>query len=446
MKLLPDTLPPVLKTLKNRLAFFWERLMPQDFSEEDYARLQDENASLPELKVTYTETRKIIQIGLLIVGLFFGVGGIWIAVAEISGAVIAGGEVKVDTERKTVQHLEGGIVRAILVANGSKVRAGQPLIELESSRVLAGVGQLRLQLAASALEIARLETEKEMARTPRWPAPPPGVSPAKFAELLESEAKVFSSRRTGLDNQVGLLRKQIQQMEEQAISLGQRLSAQQEIVAALEEELAAKEPLLAERFIDKTAILSLKRVLAENRGQLAHFQGSRAEVRQKIAEYQLRISALEAQYREERQSDRQQQLQPLLDASQRLTVTAPIGGEVVAMNVHSVGGVVTPGQPLLDIVPEDSRLIVECRIQVQDITKVHDGQDADVNLMAFNQRTTPKIPAKVVYISADRLMQKTPAGEMAFYDTKNKTLFPLSESRIDNFKNKTLQKNNTILL
>ncbi len=425
MKLLPDTIQPALNTMKKKLALFWERLMPHDFSDEDYARLQDENAPLPELKVTYTDTRKIVQIGLLIVGLFFGMGGIWIAVAEISGAVIAGGEVKVDTERKTVQHLEGGIVRAILVVNGSKVKAGQPLIELESSRVLAGVEQLHLQLAASGLEIARLETEKEMAKAPRWPDPPPGVAPAKFAELLESETRVFSSRRTGLDNQAGLLRKQIQQLEEQETSLGRRLSAQQEVIAALEEELAAKEPLLAERFIDKTAILSLKRVLAENRGQLAQFQGSRAEVRQKIAEYQLRVSALEAQYRQEavaklseaqqRQSDRQQQLQPLLDASQRLTVTAPIGGEVVAMNVHSVGGVVTPGQPLLDIVPEDSRLIVECRIQVKDITKVHDGQDADVNLMAFNQRTTPKIPAKVVYVSADRLMQNTPAGGMAFY-------------------------------
>lgn len=425
MKLLPDTILLTLDTIKNRIFFLWERLMPHDFTDEDYARLQDENEPLPEFKVKYTETRKIVQIGLLIVCLFFGVGGIWIAVAEISGAVIAMGEVKVATERKTVQHLEGGIVRAILVANGSKVRAGQPLIELESSRVFAGVGQLRLQLAASALELARLEAEKEMARTPRWPEPPSGVTTGKFTELLESEAKVFASRRIGLDNQVGLIRKQIQQLEEQAKSLGQRLSSQQEIIAALEEELAAKEPLLAERFIDKTTILSLKRVLAESSGQLAQFHGSRAEVRQKIAEYQLRVSALEAQYKQEsiakfseaqqREFDRQQQLQPLLDASQRLTVTAPIDGEVVAMNVHSVGGVVSPGQPLLDIVPDDSRLIVECRIQVKDITQVHDGQGADVQLLAFNQRTTPKISGKVVYVSADRLMQNTPTGGMAFY-------------------------------
>lgn len=411
--------------MKNKLALLWKRLLPNDLSDEEYSRLQDENAPLPELKITYTDTRRIIHIGLLIVVLFFGFGGVWITVAEISGAVIAGGEVKVDTERKTVQHLEGGIVRSILVANGSRVKVNQPLIELESSRVLAGVEQLRLQLAASALEIARLEAEKEMGAKPRWPESLADISPDKFSELLESEVKVFASRRTSLDNQTGLLRKQIQQLKEQKISLGHRLSAQQEIINALEEELAAKEPLLKERFIDKTAILALQRALAENRGQLAQFQGALAEVRQKIAEFQLRISALEAEYQHEavtrlseaqqRQSDRQQQLQPLLDASQRLTITAPIAGEVVAMNVHSVGGVVGPGQPLLDIVPENSKLIIECRIQVQDITKVHDDQDADVQLLAFNQRVTPKIKGKVIYVSADRLVQNVPGGQMSYY-------------------------------
>jgi HlyD family type I secretion membrane fusion protein len=411
--------------MKNRLAHLCRRFLPSDLSDEEYARLQDENAPLPELKVTYTDTRKIVLTGFFILLFFFGFGGAWITMAEISGAVIAGGEIKVDTERKTVQHLEGGIVRSILVKNGSRVQVGQPLIELESSRVMAGVEQLRLQLAASALEISRLETEKEMGARPHWPDPLPNIPPDKFSELLESEMKVFSSRRTSLDNQTGLLHKQIQQLKEQEISLGHRLSSQRDIIEALEEELAAKEPLLKERFIDKTAILSLERALAENHGQLAQFQGSLAEVRQRIAEYQLRISALEADYQHEaitklseaqqRQSDRQQQLQPLLDASERLAVTAPIGGEVVAMNVHSVGGVVSPGQALLDIVPENSKLIVECRIQVKDITNVHDDQEADVQLLAFNQRTTPKIKGRVIYVSADRLIQDTAGGQMSFY-------------------------------
>lgn len=424
MKKLSDT-PEKTNTLKKSVARIWKRLISNNLSEEDYAQLQDENTPLPELKVKYTDARKIVLAGMIIVGLFFGLGGVWVSVAEISGAVIANGTVKVDTERKTIQHLEGGIVSGILVSNGSKVKAGQPLIELENSRVIAGVEQLNLQLAASSLKIARLMAEKEVDTMPRWPEPPPGVSSDKFAELLESENKVFSTRRTSLDNQVTLLSKQIEQLQEQEKSLGHRFSAQKEILAALEEEMAAKEPLLAERFIDMTTILSLKRALAENRGQLAQFQGAQAEVRQKIAEYQLRISALKAEYRQEsvarlseaqqRQSDQQQQLQPLLDISQRLTVTAPIAGEVVAMNVHSVGGVIRPGQPLLDIVPEDSLLIVECQIQIQDITKVHDGQEAAVQLPAFNIRTTPNIKGKVIYISADSLMQRTPAGEMPFY-------------------------------
>lgn len=388
--------------------------------------MKDAHSPPPELEFEDTDpTRKIIGAGLLIVLLFFVMGGTWISMAEISGAVIAPGEVKVATERKTIQHLEGGIVRQILVENGSKVKAGQPLLELESTRIQAGVEQLRIQLVASSLELARLEAERQMSDVPRWSKIPEGVTPAKFKDLLENETKVFSSRRSGLNNQIGLLGKQIEQLDEQELSLGQRLSASQEIIDTLQEELDAKVPLLEEHFIDKTAILSLRRMIADQRGQLAQYRGARAEVREKIAEYHMRISALKEQYQQEaiakisdsqrRHSDLEQQLRPLIDANQRLTISAPLSGEVVALNVHSVNGVIAAGQALLDIVPENSRLIVQCQIQVKDITQVHNDQDADVQLLAFSQRTTPMIPGKVVYVSADRLVQNTPAGVMLFY-------------------------------
>ncbi|MFZ5775285.1 MAG: HlyD family type I secretion periplasmic adaptor subunit [Thermodesulfobacteriota bacterium] len=426
MEATPEPQPSLVSRIVQAITGLWRRIMPPEFSDEDYQRLADESTPPPDdLEIRHTSVRTIVQAGLIIVAIFFGMGGVWIAVAEITGAVIASGEVKVDTERKTVQHLEGGIVRQIFVQNGSRVKAGQPLVELESSRVLAGVEQLRLQLVADALAIARLTAEKDLGASPAWPKGPEGVAPEKFQELLDNESKLFASRRAGLNTQRDLLRKQIEQLNEQEASLNDRHAAQQQVVAALEEELAAKEPLLAERFIDKTAILALRRSLAENRGQLAQFRGARAEAREKIAEYRLRINALELQYRQEavtklaevqqHQFDRQQQLAPMLDASQRLTVTAPLAGEVVDMKVHSVGGVISPGQPLLDIVPENSQLVVECRIQVKDITHVHSGQDADVQLLAFNQRTTPKIKGKVVYVSADRLVVNSAAGAMPFY-------------------------------
>ncbi len=414
-----------LVAARKKIAGLWQGLMGPGITDEDYARLQDESTPPPDLHMRYSDAKKIVAAGLIIVGLFFGVGFTWMALAEITGAVIAQGEVKVDTERKTVQHLEGGIVREILVKNGSKVKAGQPLIVLESSRVSAGVEQLRVQLAAVALEIARLEAEKQLAEAPAWPTESAGVSPEKFQDLFENEAKVFSSRLVGLKNQVALLRKQIEQLNEQSQSLEARMVASGEVIAALQEELAAKEPLLKERFIDKTAILALRRALAENRGEQAQLRGSRAELHEKIAEYQIRVSALEDQFRQEaiaklaearqREFQLQQQLFPLVDAMQRLTVTAPLDGEVVNMKVHSLNGVVGPGQPLLDIVPQNSQLIIECRIQVKDITHVYNGQTASAQLLAFNQRTTPKVDGTVVYVSADRIIQPTPAGEFPYY-------------------------------
>jgi len=418
----PQEQPQAVKPVKTPL---WQRLRKNRISAEDYAQLQDETTPPPSLPIQFSDSRRIILWGLLIIGLFFGLGGLWISLAEISGAVIANGEVRIDTERKTVQHLEGGIIREILVRNGDVVEAGQPLILLDSSRVTAATDQLRLQIMGAKLDEVRLQAEKELATRVDWPAAIEGIAPQQYAELLDSVQKVFSSGRQALETQTDLLRKQIDQLSEQDRSLAARQQAEEQIIAALQEELDAKQVLYESQYIDKTHILSLRRAIAEHQGLKAQLQGNQAELREKIAEFQLRISGLETDYRQkasnrqaevqQRLFDLQQQLLPLLDASERLTVTAPVAGEVVALQVHSRGGVISPGQPLLDIVPKDSPLIVESQIMVKDITHLFKGQPADVQLLAFNQRTTPKVDGQVVYISADRLLQKTPYGDQPAY-------------------------------
>jgi len=130
-------------------------------TKEEYEQLQDERTPPPKLNIVFADVKKIILSGLIIVGVFFGAGGIWAAVAEISGAVIAQGEVRVDAERKTVQHLEGGIVRQILVRNGDHVEAGQPLVLLERSLIMANVEQIAIRIAATKLAIARMEAERD---------------------------------------------------------------------------------------------------------------------------------------------------------------------------------------------------------------------------------------------------------------------------------------------
>ncbi len=401
--------------------FFFRNRITQD----DYVRIEDETTPPPELPIRFADSRRIIGSGLFIILLFFGVGGTWVTLTRITGAVIASGELRVDTERKTVQHLEGGIVKDILVRNGDQVEVGQPLLVLDSSRIVSNSDQLRIQIVAAQLDEARLNAEKNLESKVVWPPNDPEVPGHKYKELLESARKVFSSGRETLENKIDLLRKQIDQLDQQDLSITGRLQAEQQIIAALQEELDAKLILFEEQYIDKTRILELRRAVAEHQGLQAQLRGSQAELREKKAEFQLRISTLENEYRQEavnRQSevqqrlfDLQQQLVPLLDARERLTVSAPVSGEVVALQVHSRGGVISPGQPLMDIVPKDSPLIVECRIMVNDITHIFKGQLADVQLLAFNRRTTPKIPGEVVYISADRILQKTAYGEQPAY-------------------------------
>ncbi len=376
---------------------------------------------LDESEIIYPDKNKLIFRGLFIIFLFFGIGGIWITFAQITGAVISSGEVRVDSERKTVQHLEGGIVRQILVRDGDKVEKGQPLIVLDSSKISPTIDQLNLQIMAARLKYAQLESEKTLSKTVNWPENNGSVEPEKYQELLDSARKVFFSNREALDNNVDLLKQQKQLLNRQDQSLKGRLDAESNVVKSLQVELDAKMPLFKKDYIDKTEILRIQRSIAERQGQVAALKGSRAELIERRSQIDLQIQSSIDQYRQQAvtgqekarqmQFELEQRLLPLLDASKRLTITAPIAGEVVALKIHSTGGVVRSGEPLLDIVPENSKLVIVCNIQVKDITKVHPGQNADVQLLAFNQRTTPKIPGKVTYISADRILQNTAYGQ-----------------------------------
>ncbi len=412
--------------INDKLRSLFQRLFRQNrISKEEYEEIENENTPPPKLNVHFADSRHIIRAGLIVVGLFFGVGGLWATFAELSGAVIASGEVRVDAERKTVQHLEGGIVRKILVRNGDQVDAGQPLLLLDSTQIVAATDQFLLQLAAARIEEVLLIAERELAIEPEWPEIDASIPLEKYTGLLAAAQKVFSSGRLALENQIALLKKQISQLHEQDRSLDDRLVAEHLVSATLQEELDAKQILYRDHYIDKTQILELRRALADRQGTQAQLRGSQAEIRERIAEFELRINALESEYRQQaitRLSEiqqalftLQQKLLPLEDARRRLTVAAPVGGEIVALQVHSEGGVVQPGQSILDIVPKESPLIVECFIMVSDITHIRQGQMADVQLTAFSARTTPKVSGKVVYVSADRILQRTPYGEQPTY-------------------------------
>lgn len=378
------------------------------------------------------EARQIINWGLFILALFFGGGGLWVSLAKVSGAVVFQGVVKVAAERKTVQHLEGGIIKEIVVANGDHVVANQPLVILESSRISASVDQLQAQIYSQLAISARLEAEKGLAEVIALPDalknPQGQFVNADVEAEVAAQAKIFSSRRKALQGQEDLIRSQIAQVGEQIASIDERIKAEGTIISALQEELSAKEALYQDRFIDKSLILQIKRSKAEHEGLRGQFLGAIAENREKIAALRLQIVTLHDKYIEEanaRQAesgamllDLRERLRPLNDARQRLVITAPISGEIVALNVHSVGGVLGAGQPILDIVPENSHLVVEGKIMLRDITKVAVGQKAEVQLLAFETSTNPKIPGTVRYISADRIIEHLAVGPQSSYQVE----------------------------
>jgi len=363
------------------------------------------------------EGRRIARIGIGLIALFFGVGGLWLALAPLSGAVISPGFVKVADERKTVQHLEGGIVREILVKNGDRVVKGQPLILLAEVQVSAAVELLRQQLDIELIRAARLNAE--MHRAASIDFPPEQLArraEPKVANALRSEQAQFDARKKLIDGQVSLLRTQAKQVEEEIRGLRAQVKSAEEFIALTNEELKMNEALYEKNFVALPRILQLKRDLAQKEEKRGEYLSLIAQGKQKASEIEIRIvTAIDTYTREATDltkesektiGDLREKLKPAEDALQRLSIDAPVAGEVVGLKVFTTGGVITPREPLMDIVPSDAKLIVEGKVQVQDISQVRVGGKAEVQLTAYKQRTTPLVDGVVSYVSADRMQEQ----------------------------------------
>lgn len=372
------------------------------------------------------DPRRIIRQGILVVVLFFGALGLWSVFGHISGAVVAPGKIKIETERKTVQHLEGGIVDAILVREGEEVRAGQPLIILESVQIDANASMLQKQLVAQSAAQIRLTAEKDLKDALQWPEDLRRLAEnSHSADVLDNEERIFTARRDALNAQISLLNTQLAQLDAQVAGFDDQVKAEQAIIGTLNEELRAKRQLYKERYLEKSQILELERTLASHQGNRGRLKQAIAEAKQRAAELNLRIEDVKVRFVEEATSalgklendiiQTRERIRPLKDAKKRLQIVAPVSGKVVDLKVHSKGGVVRPGEPLMDIVPHDNPLIVESHVPVNKITEVYIGQDALVQLDAFDTRLVPHMPGKVTYISADRLEERTGAGVMPYY-------------------------------
>jgi HlyD family type I secretion membrane fusion protein len=363
------------------------------------------------------DPKRIVRAGLLAIALGCAAFGVWAAYAPLSGAVIAPGFVKIDLNRKLVQHQEGGIVRAVRVRDGDRVQAGQELVVLDDVRIDAQLDLLRTQLDAEHAKAARLEAERAYLASPSFPKSLKNrSSEAKIAELLARETTLFRARREALDSQVAVLRRQIRETSEEADALAQQLKAEEEALKLQKEELTLNEKLLSQGYVQKPRLLALQRGVAEYEARHGERRAEVSKARQRASELELRILTMRNAYVQSaadelkeasaRIFDLEERIRPSRDASERQKISSPIAGEVVGLRVFNSGSVIGPREILMEIVPEEKRLIVEARIRPEDVNYVRAGSQADVRLTAYPTRTTPLVHGAVAYVSGDRMVDQ----------------------------------------
>lgn len=355
-----------------------------------------------------------IVIGCIIIGLFFGTLGGWAALAPLESAAIAPGEVTIDTKRKTIQHFEGGIIGEILVRDGDLVDAEQVLIRLEEIQSRAELELLQGRfLTATAVE-ARLISERdgwEDVAFPDWLLD--RLIEPEVIETVSGQVNIFTSRRESLVHQTLILRQRMAQFGEEITGLEGQIESEDVQLNLIAEESEDVRKLVESGLARRPRLLALEREAAALEGRRSQNLAGIARANQSISEAELRVSELQTEFINQvvqQLSETQAELFDLADrirASEdklaRTEVRAPISGTIVNLQVHTPGGVIAPGAPLLDIVPSDDPLVIEARIDPGDIDVVRTGLEAQVRISAFSQRNITPIPGVVIYVSADRL-------------------------------------------
>lgn len=370
---------------------------------------------------------RAIRFGL-ITTLFLAVGlGTWATTAKLSGAVVTQGNVVVASNLKSVQHPDGGIVGDIRVQNGDRVAEGDVLLTLDDKIIRASRALVDDQLVALKVRLARLEAEQDGRDT--MVLPPELAERAdepKVADVLASQRSVLVSARQSREGQVATYEEKISQLEEQITGLQEQRAATQEQVDLIEHELSGLLTLFEKGLTPETRITALKRERSALLGSRGSYASQIAVARGQISEARLAIMQLEKSFQEQvanqisavlpeigQLTERRAAADITLD---RIEVRAPVDGIVHELATHTVGGVVQPGEQLMQIVPEADSLVVTAMVSPQDINNVRFGQDATLVIGAFDQKSVPRLDAKVAFVSADIKMDQ--ATGMGYFEVR----------------------------
>ncbi len=386
-----------------------------DFTKRNPAREERSNlpAVLPDSGVN-DSLQEHSRWGWIVLGLFFGVLGLWSVTAPLNGAVVAEALVKVEGNRKAVQHLDGGIVKQLNVKEGAHVATGDILAVLDDSQARAEYDVYFKQEMVLRATQARLMAELNRIAKPAAP-PEMGERLAEPAvvEIWNAQLQQFESRKASLEGQRIVVRERINQLRAQVGGNEQQLAAYGKQMESVKNEMSTIAPLVEQGLIARPRLLQLERTAYGLEGQLAATTADMAKARQAIAEQSQQLAQVDNERTTDVSKDLRDTQAMLLEVIPRVTnaravlgrmdIRAPYAGTVVGLNVFAVGAVILRGDRILDIVPDGDALTVEAQIAVDQISDVHPGMQAEVHLTAYKQRITPMVRGDVIQVSADRL-------------------------------------------
>jgi HlyD family type I secretion membrane fusion protein len=353
-----------------------------------------------------------IRFGFAVIALVFGGCGAWSMTATLDGAVLAQGVIQVEASRKKVQHLEGGIVKKIHVRDGDAVSEGDILIRLDDRTVGANLRLMQGQSAELAIKHYRLLAERDGAADLNLPqAIAARVDERGLAEIVSGQRALFDARRASRLLEIDVLRQQQAQLKAQIEGFQKQQTSKIKQIEYYEDELAGLRVLFSQGLTPKGRLLNLEREAERSRGELAALAASIAGAETKLNETELAILRLDRTFHEKVAEELRtveaelntfsERLVGIEDQTQRTEIRAPRRGRVLNLGVHTVGGVIKPGETLMEIVPEDDTLVIGARVSPPDVDKVVPRAAATVRFSAFNQRTTPELTGEVQRVSAD---------------------------------------------
>ncbi|CAL77723.1 putative secretion protein (HlyD family); putative toxin/protease secretion system [Bradyrhizobium sp. ORS 278] len=353
-----------------------------------------------------------LRLGLRVLLVAAVFGGGWLTLVPLAGAVVVPGNLVVQSNVKAIQHPTGGIIAEIKVDNGKRVAAGDLLVRLDATQSQAQLQSITKQLNEQRAKIARLSAERDGLEQPEYPATLTShTDDPNIRAVIASENALFKARAVTRKSQKELLQGRIVQLNNEISGMEAQLDSKTKQIDLIKGELAGVQDLYDKRLVPLTRLTTLQREAARIDGERGQLVSSVAETRSKISEAELQTVKIDQDFRSEvvkdlsesqaKEGDLVEKGVAARDQLDRIEMRAPNSGTIHQLAVHTIGGVIKPGETIMELVPDSDELQVEGHVQPKDIDHVHTGQDAMVHFNAFNSHTTPKLSGQVSFVSPD---------------------------------------------